>query len=66
MQFLGAASVRASRLLSFPTTTQYRLGPAALADLSRPGRVRFVTVALADTHYRLVSTGRVPPQDFSW
>jgi len=66
MQSLGAALVRAGRLLSFPATTQYRLEPAALADPPWPGRVRFVTVSLADPHYRLVSTFRVPPQDFGW
>jgi len=67
MQVLGAVSAaRTGRLLSFPNTLQYRLEPLALADPSQPGHVRLLAVCLADPHYRLVSTARVPPQDFSW
>jgi hypothetical protein len=67
MQALGTVSAaRVGRLLSFPNTLQYRLEPLALADPSRSGHVCLLTVCLADPHYRLVSTARVPPQDFSW
>jgi len=65
-QAMGTVVARQGRLLTFPATMLYRMEPLELADQARPGRVRFITACLADPHYRVVSTGRVPPMRWDW
>jgi len=65
-QAMGTVAAREGRLLTFPATMLYRLEPLELADPSRPGHVRFVTLCLSDPNYRVVSTGRVPPTRRDW
>ena len=65
-QELGSVAVLQGRLLAFPNTLERRLGPVSLVDPTRPGWVRFVTLALVDPHYRVCSTRNVPPQRHDW
>lgn len=65
-QSLGSVSAREGRVVSFPNTLQYRIGPAELRDQSKSGHVRFLTLCLADPNYHVVSTKRVVPQRFDW
>ena len=66
LQKLSSVSVREGRMIAFPNTLQYRLGPAELCDPTRPGYIYFLTLCLADPNYRLISTGRVVPQRYDW
>ena len=59
-------SVLEGKLVAFPNTLQYRIGPVVLHDPSKPGHVRFLTLCLADPNHHLVSMKRVVPQRFDW
>ena len=65
-QTVGSVAAPKERLVAFPNVVQYRLNPIELQDPSKPGCVRFLTLCLVDPNYRVVSTKRVVPQDFSW
>jgi hypothetical protein len=70
-QEIGYISVVQGRLITWPSTLQYRFESATLADgasnLSTvPGHHRYVMLSLVDPHYRICSTRNVPPQEHAW
>lgn len=52
--------------MAIPNMLQHRTEAVWLADPSRAGRVRVLTVHLVDPRYRLRSTRNMPPQQFEW
>ncbi|KGO41083.1 Protein of unknown function DUF4246 [Penicillium expansum] len=65
-QNIGAISVSEGRLIAFPNLVEHRAEPFSLADPSRPGHYRSITLYLVDPHYRVCSTRNVPPQQHHW
>ncbi|KFX89521.1 hypothetical protein V490_06962 [Pseudogymnoascus sp. VKM F-3557] len=70
-QEIGYISAVQGRLITWPSTLQYRFESATLADgasnLSTvPGHCRYVMLSLVDPHYRICSTRNVPPQEHAW
>lgn len=49
-----------------PNTLEFRREAVRLADATRPGRLRYLTLELVDPHYRVCSTRNVPPQRHDW
>lgn len=67
LQILGSIPIsRIGQFLAWPNTLRSKAESFGLADLSRPGHLRFATLWLVDPHYRICSTRNVPPQDSSW
>lgn len=66
VQELGAIKTPQGRLLCFPNTLQHKVEPFRLVDKTQPGHRRFLVLWLVDPHYRIVSTGNVPPQQHHW
>lgn len=62
----GVVSVSRGRLIAFPNLLEHRAEPFSLADPSRPGHYRSITLYLVDPHYRVCSTRNVPPQQHHW
>ncbi len=54
------------RLVAFPNVLETRINPFRLADRTKPGRFRWLTLYLVDPHYRVCSTRNVPPQQHDW
>ncbi|RDW93686.1 DUF4246 domain-containing protein [Aspergillus mulundensis] len=66
LQEIGSVSVVPGRLLAFPNCLRHRLEPFQLADKTRPGHCRFLTLWLVDPYVRICSTRNVPPQRRDW
>ncbi|EAW10037.1 DUF4246 domain-containing protein [Aspergillus clavatus NRRL 1] len=62
----GVVTVSQGRLITFPNVLEHRAESFTLADLSRPGHYRSITLYLVDPHYRVCSTRNVPPQQHHW
>ncbi|RAH44912.1 DUF4246 domain-containing protein [Aspergillus brunneoviolaceus CBS 621.78] len=62
----GAVSLSQGRVIAFPNLLEHRVEPFSLADSSRPGHYRSITLHLVDPHYRICSTRNVPPQQHHW
>ncbi|PYH85072.1 hypothetical protein BO82DRAFT_198873 [Aspergillus uvarum CBS 121591] len=62
----GAVSLSQGRVIAFPNLLEHRVEPFSLADSSRPGHYRSITLHLVDPHYRICSTRNVPPQQQHW
>lgn len=65
-QQLGHITLPEGRIVTFPNTLQHRFRPLTLIDNSRPGKLQFLAIHLADPHYILCSTRHVPPQSLVW
>ncbi|KAF8647860.1 hypothetical protein AX16_006508 [Volvariella volvacea WC 439] len=65
-QHLGSIEIRENRVVTFPNVLQHRLEPFTLADSSKPGQVKILTLYLVDPNIRIVSTASVPPQQKEW
>jgi hypothetical protein len=63
---VSIATTTNGRLLAWPNTLRYKAEPFSLADSSRPGHLRYITIHLVDPHYRICSTRNVPPQQHDW
>ena len=50
----------------FPNTFQTKLKPFSLADKSKPGYLRLLTLHLIDPNRRIMGTGMVPCQRCDW
>ena len=46
--------------------SQHAVSSFGLQDPTKPGHRRFIALWLVDPHYRVISTGNVPPQQFDW
>ncbi|KXG50195.1 Protein of unknown function DUF4246 [Penicillium griseofulvum] len=67
LQTMGSIPISPTgQLLAWPNTLRSKVEPFSLADPSRSGYLRFVTLWLVDPHYRICSTRNVPPQDPTW
>ena len=66
IQKLGEVSLREGRAVVFPNTFQTKLNPFSLADPSKPGHVRLLTLHLIDPNRRAMSTAMVPCQRRDW
>lgn len=65
-QNLGGVVCQEGRLLTFPNTVQHRVSPFSLADRSKPGHCKILTLFLVDPHRRVISSANVPPQREDW
>lgn len=66
VQTLGSVSLREGRVVVWPNTFQTRLLPFSLADRSKPGHCRILTLHLVDPNRRIMSTSMVPCQRRDW
>ncbi|RAH86640.1 hypothetical protein BO86DRAFT_445102 [Aspergillus japonicus CBS 114.51] len=65
-QVLGSVECRQGRLLTFPNILQHRVMPFALADPTRLGHRKILTLFLVDPNLQIISTANVPPQQADW
>ncbi|RAH67596.1 DUF4246 domain-containing protein [Aspergillus aculeatinus CBS 121060] len=65
-QVLGSVECRQGRLLTFPNIVQHRVLPFALADPTRSGHRKILTLFLVDPNLQIISTANVPPQQADW
>lgn len=66
IQEIGSIATPHGRLLAFPNTLQHKVEPFSLVDPTKSGHRRFLVLWLVDPHYRILSTGNVPPQQHEW
>jgi hypothetical protein len=65
-QNVGSVLTRAGRAVFFPNTYQHRVQPFSLADRSKPGHRKILTLFLVDPAIPVISTTIVPPQQRHW
>lgn len=58
----GSVPASEDHLLSWPNTLRSKEESFSLQDSSRPGHLTVIKLRLVDLHYRICSTGNVPPQ----
>ncbi|WOO80289.1 uncharacterized protein LOC62_03G003803 [Vanrija pseudolonga] len=63
---LGSTMLRPGGLVVFPNVLAHRDEPLELADSTRPGFRKTITVCLVDPHTPILSTVNVPPQQRLW
>ncbi len=66
IQKIGDVSLREGRVVVFPNTFQTKMNPFSVADPSRPGHLRMLTLHLIDPNRRAMSTAMVPCQRRDW
>lgn len=66
IQTLGSVNLKESRTIVYPNTFQTKLSPFTLAEPSKPGHLRILTLHLVDPNRRIMSTGKVPCQRRDW
>ena len=66
VQAMGSISMREGRVIVWPNTFQTRILPVNLADTSKPGHCRILTLHLIDPNRRIMSTAMVPCQRRDW
>lgn len=66
IQKVGDVSLREGRVIMFPNTFQTKLNTFSLADSSRLGHLRLLTLHLIDPNRRTMSTAMVPCQRRDW
>ena len=66
IQHIGDVILREGRTIVHPNTFQTRLNSFSLADASRPGHCRLLTLHLLDPNRRNMSTAMVPCQRRDW
>ncbi|KAK4039740.1 hypothetical protein C8A01DRAFT_36276 [Parachaetomium inaequale] len=66
LQNYGSVLTPPGRLLAFPNVFQHRASGFRLADPSKPGHCRVITLSLVDPFTRIISTANVPPQQADW
>lgn len=66
LQTYGSVITREGRLMAFPNIFHQRASGFKLADASKPGHRRFITLWLVDPTIRVLNTGNVPPQQAEW
>lgn len=62
----GSVTAPLGRLVTFPNVMEHRLKQFKLVNPTLPGHYRAVKLYLVDLHYRVCSTGNVPPQQHQW
>ena len=63
---LGSVRTKQGRLLAFPNVLQHRVPAFELQDKSKAGQRKILALFLVDPHVRVLSTGKVPPQQRHW
>jgi hypothetical protein len=66
IQDLGGIELREGRLVTFPNILLTRLQPMELADPTRPGHNKILTLFLVDPNVKIISTANVPCQRRDW
>ena len=66
IQHIGDVTLRENRVVVFPNTFQMKLKPFSLADKTKRGYLRILTLHLIDPNRRIMSTGMVPCQRRDW
>ena len=66
IQRIGDVVLREGRTVVYPNTFQTRLNSFGLADASKPGHCRILTLHLLDPNRRNMSTAMVPCQRRDW
>ncbi|KAF8885779.1 hypothetical protein BD779DRAFT_658321 [Infundibulicybe gibba] len=66
VQEIGSIKTKEGRLITFPNILQYQVQPFSLADLSKPGHCKVLTLCLVDPNIRIISTANVPCQRRDW
>lgn len=66
MQNMGTIEVKEGRLVTFPNIIQQQLQPFQLADKTRKGHLKILTLFLVDPNVRIISTANVPCQQMEW
>ncbi|KAH6628146.1 hypothetical protein F5144DRAFT_654177 [Chaetomium tenue] len=66
LQSYGSVLTPHGRLLAFPNTLQHRVSGFRLADPTKPGHRRCITLWLVDPMTRIISTANVPPPQHNW
>ena len=66
IQKIGDVSLREGRVVVFPNTFQTKMNPFSVADPSKPGHLRMLTLHLIDPNRRAMSTAMVPCQRRDW
>ncbi|KAJ5214157.1 hypothetical protein N7449_001326 [Penicillium cf. viridicatum] len=62
----GSVQMIEGHLLSWPNTLRSKQEPFTLANPHQPGHLTVIKLRLVDPHYRICSTGNVPPQQHDW
>lgn len=66
LQTYGSVVTAKGRLLAFPNVFHQRASGFKLADPSKPGHCRFISLFLVSPAIRIINTGNVPPQQGGW
>ncbi|CAD6939588.1 unnamed protein product [Tilletia controversa] len=65
-QVLGKIRTKPGRSIAFPNGLQHQVAPFKLADPSKPGFRKILAFFLVDPLEKVISTARVPPQQYDW
>jgi len=63
---LGYSTADSNRLVVFPNIYEHMVRPFELADKSKPGHRKFLTLFLVDPSTKILSTAEVAPQQEGW
>ncbi|KAJ2508351.1 hypothetical protein IWW47_000660 [Coemansia sp. RSA 2052] len=63
---VGGVAIKDGRCLVFPNTLQYFMPELVLADGTKPGHCKMLTLYFVDPSTRIPSTEIVPPQQKDW
>jgi len=66
VQDVGTVEIREGRLITFPNVLQNRVAPFELADPTKPGHQKIVTLFLVDPNIKITSTAHVLCQQQEW
>ncbi|KAH9940059.1 uncharacterized protein BXZ73DRAFT_43212 [Epithele typhae] len=65
-QPLGHIVAAEGKCVAYPNFYQHRVEPFELADKTRPGHIKILSLFLVDPTTRILSTSDVPPQQREW
>lgn len=66
VQEIGSVETREGRVVAFSNNLQHRMQPFRLADPTKPGHRKVLTVHLVDPNLKITSTSSVPCQQRDW
>jgi hypothetical protein len=63
---VGSVRARTGQCVGFPNVLAHKVEPFQLADATRPGYRKTISIFLVDPALSILSTSRVPPQQAHW
>lgn len=66
VQEVGSVEAREGRVITFPNILQHQVLPFGLADPTKPGHRKALTLFLVDPNMKIISTANVPCQQRHW